>query len=348
MSIITVNLKDLFNVVQYINMVRIKLENDDSWTIAPVLYSTEESLDILCERAKSWHSINVNEKVIIKFQQLGYEYLINGIISDIGQGSANSISIKYIAAQKCYNLRKFMRFDATLKASIISNDGKAVESKVSNISKGGVMLTTSIDLLIDIKTKIRITFDSGNFFTVTTQIIRKSITKEGVFIYGLQFVELSDYDTKIINTQISEYEREYLKSISMLRYYSNKSEKSYDTRVAIFSYEDIDESYAIREELIKAGVENYDFFYNFNFYVDYFTDEKPKIVFIDAGKIDTELNDFIININKDFPNKIIVLLLPIEFIEKSREIKSVQENVDIILYKPLIFDEFEQAIIKFL
>jgi len=62
----------------------------------------------------------------------------------------------------------------------------------------------------------------------------------------------------------------------------------FDTKIVIFS-SDIDESYDIRESLIKLGAENFDVINNFKFYFDYLTEEKPKLVIIDTNTLNDEV-----------------------------------------------------------
>lgn len=347
MGTIPVSNQELFSVMQYTNMVKMKLGYNDIWFVVPVLYSSEGSVEILMDRETGCSIVSPGEKAILKFQKLGYEFLIHGDISDVRQGSHNTLAVIFNTAQKYYNLRKFMRFDTSLKASLKGNSGKSHKSILKNISKGGAMITSKADLSVDDVTETKITFASGEKIACRVKVLRKVSAKENGFDYGVQFLEISDSNAKILSHEIAQYESEYLKSLYLLREYSKKSEISIDTKISVFSFNEADESYGVKEELVKMGAENFDVFYSFKFYVDYFIEEKPKIVIIDSGVLDNEVISFIENIKADFPEKSIILLLPFEYVKKEEQLKPLYEQSD-ILFKPLICNEFEQGIIKYL
>jgi len=346
MSIEIVNKKELYNVMQKINLVKVKFACEDMWVVAPVLYSTEKTVEILIDASKISEATKVKDNTILKFQRQGFEYLVSGSISDIISTDLHTVTLKYILAQRVNNQRKYVRFDTNLKVIILKSNGKPIESYAKNISRGGAMLVTCEDIEMNSSIDIKIIFESGNNFNSIAKILRKSPDKDNGYSYGVEFIEINDDNNEIINKEISKYEKEYLKSLSILREYTKKDDICYDTKVSILSY-DKDESYEIREVLVKLGAENFDIFHNFKYYADYFIEEKPKIVIADVDEVNSEILEVIENICETFPEMYIVLLLPLSYIEKKEELEGIPDRVD-VLYKPLIYDEFEKEILKYL
>jgi len=71
MSVISVSKEELFNVMQYTNLVRVRFENDDVWTVLPILYAGEDQVDILVDASKITLPGDVCGKAVIKFQSKG-------------------------------------------------------------------------------------------------------------------------------------------------------------------------------------------------------------------------------------------------------------------------------------
>lgn len=349
MSVIAVSKDELFGIVQYLNLIRAKFQCDDVWTVYPVLYSGYDSMDIIYDSHKNIAPVQVGHNVLLKFQKHGYEYLVTGEADEISQNNPASITIKFVETKKYFNLRKHIRFESCLTSEVKGNcvddatefGNKRYSSIVKNLSKGGAMVCTSIDLGINDIIDIRISFGSGNYFDSKAKILRKQSVGNEEFNYGVQFSEVSEENSRILDTEIGKLEKAYF---SFLRDYK-KSESVYDTRFAIFS-SDIDESYEIREELVKIGAENFDIINNFKFYYGFLSEEKPKFIIFDSNVMDDEVVKLIENIRTEFTQVGILLILPIIY-QQSEEYKDIFESLD-VLYKPLIYNEFEDKIIKYL
>jgi len=170
---------------------------------------------------------------------------------------------------------------------------------------------------------ITLRFKSGNIFNATGRILRKSGNVKDGFSYGVQFVEISEDDSNIMKKELLKYEADYLKSLNVLREYKKFECALTHARITILS-NDIDESYEIREvnaDIVRAMAE----------------------------------------VRENYPDVYVILLSPIETIEgEAHEIDlaaylepdeldeiSALSNI-IILYKPLVFNEFQQEITKYL
>ncbi len=349
MSVIAVGKDELFGIVQHLNLIRAKFQCNDVWTVYPVLYSSYDSLDILYDPRKNTAPVKVGDKVLFKFQKQGYEYIVDGEADEVSQDNTATITIKFVEAKKYFNLRKHIRFEACLtsqvKGNCLDDDDQYradwYSSTVKNLSKGGAMVTTNAGFEIEDTIDIRVSFRSGNCFYSKAKVMRKQVMGNEEFNYGVQFTELTGDNFKILDVEIGELEKAYFSS---LREYK-RAESIFDTRFAIFS-SDIDESYDIREELVKIGAENFDIINNFKFYYGFLSEEKPKFIIFDSNAMETEVVELIENIRTEFPQVGMLLILPIIY-QQAEEYKQFFESLD-VLYKPLIYNEFEDKIIKYL
>lgn len=346
MEIMAITNEQLMDASQHINLVKFKTAATEVWNISPVLYSTLEGIELLLTSQGSEQGVRPGEEVIIKFQRAGFEYLISGEVTNMTSGRPSVLSVGYKLAQRYFNQRKHSRFDTDLKVLIKTKGKQSVVSKARNISRGGAMLMTDADLDADSIISINISFQSGNVFKTDAKIMRKFCENSGKYGYGVQFIGITQNNSKVINKEISLYENEYLKSLTVLRDYNKKGEMRFNTRIAIFSYEP-EESYNIREELIKLGAENFDVYHNFKYVSEFFSEEKPDTVVIDACNLEQDVVETIHGIADSFREVKVLLLLPMEYAESTRMEKEIPSSVN-VLYKPLIRGEFEDGIIKYL
>jgi len=348
MSVITVTNDELFEIIQYTNLVRVRFDTDDAWTVYPVLYSSFDSIDIISNHADLSH-IAVGNNVSFKFQKHGYEYIVEGEVAEISLKNSATVTIKYQSAKKYYNLRKYMRFEVNLRSEIMktglsdetSNGKQFFTANILNISKGGAMVAVDADLSVNEIIEMSTTFKSGVCFKTKAEILRKQNMQGKGFTYGVHFVNTSEENVRNLNHEITRLEKSYFSS---LREYK-KLQSGFDTKFAIFST-DVDESYDIRESLVKIGAENFDVVNNFKFYFDFISEEKPKFIIFDLSEMDEEISNLIGNVGKEFPQLEILLIVPIKY-QQNEEFRHVINGHD-VLFKPLIYNEFEDKIIKYL
>lgn len=348
MSVITVGNDELFEIIQYLNLIRARFNTDDVWTVYPVLYSGFDSIDIISNPANLSHLV-IGYEVIIKFQKNGYEYIVEGEVAEISVKKLATVTIKFHHAKKYYNLRKHIRFEVELCSQIVeigssdvtSTEKKCFEGTVLNLSKGGAMVRTEADFSVHDIIEVFVTLTSGTCFKTKAKILRKQNIEDKGYSYGVQFINTSEEDMKNLDLEIHKLEKSYFSS---LREYK-ESQSTFDTKFAIFST-DVDESYGIREALVKLGAENFDIVNNFKYYFGFITEEKPKFIIFDLNIVDDQIDELIKNIRSNFPQLEILLILPIEY-QQSEEFRHVIKESD-VLFKPLIYNEFEDKIIKYL
>ncbi|TYQ15081.1 UNVERIFIED_CONTAM: PilZ domain-containing protein [Acetivibrio alkalicellulosi] len=356
MSVVSVNNEEIFSVMQSTNLVRIKFKSIDMWSVMPVLYCDVDNVNLLIGTSNFvGESIDEN-KVLVKFQKQGYEYIINGELIEKNLSSPATITIKYQEAIKYYNLRKSIRFDTNIDGQISYmqiNSNEEVELAndvegnclVRNISKGGAMFLSKNELNLSDLIWIKLQFPSRNYVVSKAKVLRKIIADDNTFSYGIQFEQIEDQYKCVFDDEIKKLEKEYFNSLNILRDYKNTTSSNYETKIAIFSY-DIQGSYEVREWLIKLGAQNFDVISDLRFYHEYVEEEKPKIIIIDALDINEEIIGIIENINYEYPDTCLLTLLPIELREDKR-LNDIKKSSDILL-RPLIYDEFEGEIIKYL
>jgi len=347
MSVIIVDNHELFEIIQYVNLIRARFDTDKMWTVYPVLYSSFDSIDIISSPTNV-SNLSIGNKTSFKFQKHGYEYIVEGEVSDISLKSSATVTIKFQNAKKYYNLRKHVRFDVELYSQISEIDScegtdnkQYFEATILNLSKGGAMITSSAGFAVNDIIEIFTSFASGNSFRTMAKILRKQNAQYGGYSYGIQFINTAEENIKILNMEIANLERAYFNSLKDFK----KSQSAFDTKFAIFST-DTDESYDIREALVKLGAENFDVVNNFKFYFGFISEEKPKFIIFDLSSIDEEICELVKNIKTDFPELDILIILPIEY-QENEEFCNIINEYD-VLFKPLIYNEFEDKIIKYL
>ncbi len=345
MNTIFVNKDELFNVLQYINLIKVKFQNENSWKTFPISYATENGVEIISESKRKVQSIAIGQKIECKFQKSGYEYIINGDICELGEEFPAGITIKFSMCMKYYNKRKYIRFDInSLDAEITQDNMLWHKGYIINLSKGGALFNTDIDLSTKSQTFLKIYFHNNIIFDSPVEIARKINTLKEEYSYGFQFKGINQDNLRILYNEIRKLEMEYFKSLDGLREYIKKSESFYETKIAIIS-DDIDESYDIRESLTKLGAYNFEILNDLDYYKDFLIDLDPQIIIMDINILSVSTLKVLDVINADLEKCSQFLILPIDQFDKWEEVKKDYKNFE-ALFKPLIFNEFEDRILK--
>jgi hypothetical protein len=338
--------RELNEIMQNVNLVRVSVGCKDIWEIAPVLYCTDGGVELILEK-KEDPSHCVGEGVILKFQRAGFEYLVKARITDISV-SANScsISVVFCEVHKYYNLRKHMRFEAQLNGAVDAGEDGLFHGTVRNISRGGALIEIHHSLVMEDVITVRIGFEPGRIFQARARVLRRLEQKTGSCQFGLQFLEMTHKNRKLLEEEIFRLEISYLKSIYRLKKYENKSNTYYDTKIAIFSPEE-DENCEIREVLIRLGAENFEIFRSLRFHSEYFLEEKPSLLIVEMENDGASALETLVRIRQSFPGLRMILILPLSEEAEVNADRLMGEGMS-VLYKPLIYNEFEQEIIKYL
>ncbi len=340
MSITDIRNDEFFDVLKRTNLVRVRVEGCENWCVAPVLYAGDGVISLLVDYGR-----NVSEMgndVTMKFQKNDYEYIVCGRVIESGASSPVSLIITPLSVHRYCNIRKHIRYDTHLHARVFDGSGVETDCIVKNISRGGIMLLSKTKVLQkDVKAKIF--FESGNSISANTRLARETET-DGTYIYGIGFVEMDEKDRIILNAEIGKLEGEYLKSLNFLKEYINQG-TVIDTEVAVLCTSD--GSMDIRESLTKMGAENFDIFYNYKVYSDFYENEHPKLVIIDAEEINDDVLNAVDNIKSAYAAINQVLIVPMEAESQITLYEELLSDIEII-YKPLVCNEFDETILKYL
>ena len=337
MSIINVSKEELFNIMQYINLIKIKFEKDSIWRVFPILYTYEDGMDILIDLEFFDNITQIGTKFICKFQKCGCDE------------KPTSLSIKFSSASKFLNLRQSIRFDTNIKCNIFykddTNTEKTIKGIINNLSKGGASITTENSFYINEFLNIKINFQLEKLFETKAKIVRKNILENDLNYLGLKFIETTQENKDILTKGILKFEKIYLGSLEAVKEFELKNKVKYDVRIVIFS-NDPDESYDIREALIKLNAQNFDVVQNVEHYKEFISEINPKIIIFDTKIMNEEIIEILNNIQKNHIEKDLFLIVPIDYLENQEVFKDLK-NIE-IMYKPLISDEFKDMILKYL
>ena len=345
MNSIPVETDEFYKQVFNINLIKLRLNSDTLYSIVPVLYVSENYIEILFDIEKSKWFPKAKDSIEISFKKHGYEYLAKGEVTDLSLSSYLIVKIECHDIQKFKNMRRFSRFNVELDAYVYYNDLRYPSNKVKNLSVGGVLFESENKYEQGELIEIEIQLKSGKKFSALSKIMRCDKNKD-IYVYGIQFIKYSNEDNIIISKEITSYEKEYFDSLNILKDYNKEESEETDICLTVLSY-DIDESYEIREIFYKIGINNYDVIHNFKFFYEYFENENPSIVIIDSNILDSEVSKIGKLVKKNFPDKRVLLILPQETKNEINSIKLMEENID-VYYKSGDLGEFQKYILDYI
>lgn len=342
--------EELIDLLQHINLINIRVGHGDTWVATPVLYATDKTVDVLIDVGKGRYSFERGDSINFKFQKYGYEYVVEGIIADVSTCDPVTATIEFSSFNRYSNQRRHQRFDTSLRAVIKAENGLTDEVEIKNLSIGGAMVVTSVHIGINTILDIDIFLSSEDHFSVKAMVVRKEGHEGNLSNYGVKFIDQSFESQKVIACQIGEYEKQYLSRLKEYREFTNKAKSYKDTSIAIFS-QSIDDSNDIKESLVKLGAENFSVFYNLKFYLDYFEEQRPMVAILDIDEFNSEAGEFIQDICQNFCDIRLVVMLPIEYSQDQGAESGLRiptNTIVEVMYKPLIFDEFEKKMLEIL
>ena len=188
---------------------------------------------------------------------------------------------------------------------------------------------------------LKIFLNDTEEFLTKVKILRKVIVNDN-FEYGVKFEELTGKNQSILSREIVKFEKKNLDSFRSMK---GNSYNNYDKKINILNYNKI-ENVDIRETLMKIGAGNYEVLYNFKYYIDFFIFEKPDILIIDTENINDNITNIVSKVKENFQSIIIILVVPFELSDIT-ENNELLNNI-IIIYRPLVYNEFEDIIVKYL
>ena len=337
------SIEEILEALQYVNLVRIKFNTQHNWFACPLYEIKENIINVILETKYS-KGIKTDGCVRIKFSSSRFEYIVLADICEVTDFNLIGISLDNFEAKKFINSRKYARYDTSLGVNMCTEDRETLDGVLKNLSLGGALITTEHQINKNSITQINIHLDKDIVIKTNIRIARESYDQEREeYNYGVEFVDVSKENYQILKKTVRKFEKTTFNSFNLLNDFENKDITTYNKRIIIFDYNDI-EKVDIRESLAKMSAQNYEVIYDFTYYVDFFLSEEIDITIIDMEKLNDKNSNLIESINKNFPNITVIVVMPYEYLnEKIEFLKGIK-----VLYRPLVHNEFEDEIIKYL
>lgn len=343
MSVRVENIDEIVEALQYVNLVKIKFENNQNWFACP-LYEIKEICVSLILKSKHFKGVQSDGKVYIKFSSNRFEYDVIANIFEITDFDIIVVSLKNFEARKFLNSRKYARYDTSLGVDVFRVNRETLDGTLKNVSIGGALITTVHMLEESNITRINIHLDKDIVIDNEVKLVRTSYDQErGEYNYGVEFINVSKKNYEILKNAVRKFEKTTFNSFNLLNDFVNKDIIVYNKRIIIFDYNEV-EKVDIRESLVKMGAQNYEVIYDFSYYVDFFLSEEIEIVIVDVEKLCEKSEGLINAIKSNFPNITLIAVMPYEYMNAELEIL---KNIK-VLYRPLVHNEFEDEVIKYL
>lgn len=345
MNLLNVDDSELYSVLQKTSLVNVKFSGNDNYIAIAVLYYNQNSLDVLIDFKKSCYIIEYGEEVQLKFLKGDYQFILEGEITEVTVKEPATATIRITKVNKYLNKRRFIRYETDKDGEIVYNNKEKLPCKVLNLSLGGAMVTCERN----ISDEKEILFRSGLFgyyeIEVSAHIIRSIEQKNGRYTFGLEFVNISSQSEMMLRIILLNLEKTYLKNLGNLRQI-NRSNLNVNTPVVVFNLcknEDLD----VKEALCNLGIMDYTVFHDFKVYTDFFMEENPRLIIIDADEITSELLSEMDSIKLGFSKLSIILVVPMQKVDAKYLSILNRDNIELI-FKPFIYNEFENIIVKHL
>jgi hypothetical protein len=336
---------EIVDALRHVKLLKMNFENTNIWKVFLIHEIKDEDIIIILDSKDTDVEMESGNSINLKFMANQYEYLVNTKISEVIDYKIIIISLKEFNAQKFLNIRKYNRYDTDLKVDVDFKDGQMMEGYVKNISLNGALISLAeLKFQVHDIIKVNIFLSTKNKLYTNAKIQRAFINNNRVE-YGIEFIDIENKTYEILKEEIMKYEKKLFNKFNLINKTTDISEVIYKKKILILNYNKF-ENVDIRETLSKIGAKNYEVLYNFDFYIEYFEFEKPEIVIIDADICGDKIKNTLDKIKSNFPNIKIIVIIPYEF-AKIEKVKESTKDLT-VLYRPLVYNEFEEVIIWYL
>jgi len=345
MNLLNVDDIELFSVLQKTSLVNVKFSGNDNYIAVAVLYSNQNLLDVLIDLKKSWYIIQYGEEVQIKFLKGDYQFILDGEITEVTVKEPATATIRVTKVKKYLNKRRFIRYETNEDGELFYNDNEKLPCKVMNLSLGGAMVSCERNISKEKEIFFKCDLIGNYEIGVSTHIVRSIELKNGGYSFALEFEKVDSQSEMILRKVLLDLEKGYIKNLGDLKQIS-RNNLNVNTPIVVFDlcmHEDLD----VKEVLGNLGIGDYIVFHDFKVYTDFFMEENPRLIIIDADEITDELLSEINNIKASFLKLSIILVLPMQTIE-AKCLNILSKNCVDLVFKPFIYNEFENVIVKHL
>lgn len=335
--------------------LKVQYQNSDKIDICPIFIAAKDTIDVLLQGNDINSNISIGTQVVCKFEHKDYEYVIDGSILDVCEVAPVTVTIQVSEIKKIVNRRKDIRYEVDINGVLRKiNGSKQTQCIIKNISRGGaaitcnrgdldkgksevVLQTTTDDSVISIKAKV----------LRKTEINAKDNTLAKHYSYGLQFKDITPEQSYRLDMFISDIVKGYEKLLanSFVRIQNKNATGISDYFKAVFVDSGNSDIAQLERYIKKLGVE-ISILRNISFLMDCIEKEKPNIVIIDLEDKDDFALQLITGTIQVYHS--IQFFLVSEFDDlNAHSMFEGKQNVD-FLYKPFIYSEIEQKVMKHL
>ena len=165
------------------------------WQENTVHKSTDDSITTYLLKSYVDNAILPGEKFYLKYSDGYYEYLFDGVVSNVSANSPGYIDINISNYEKHVNARNFKRYNIFIPSNIKSVTEKtSFFSIITNISMSGLSIITNHKLQKNTETEILLKLSNSNNLNLMGKITR-ICKKNNIIEYGLEFSKV-DKQTK--------------------------------------------------------------------------------------------------------------------------------------------------------
>lgn len=298
------------NILGKINYIKIKFENDLTYSLFPLLYFTEKNLILY---NKSNIDVLENSNIVSNLSDDDFEYVITGII----RKNENNLNVEVSDIKKYINRRKSKRYDVNKPAEFELND-IVYKGTIINLSESGALIAIDTALEIGDKTSVLLV---DKYFSA--KVLRKD-DRTGKTLYGLHF----DTSCDVIGI---------LKKMKV-----NSFKNDNNVYVLLDNFDDLEHYRDIFDRDVSINfvnvLNNCD-----SFVVEYIENNKHDIIIIDMKesniKIFVEKLKTYINIEK-------ALLVLVEEDASDEIVNYLSVNKASIIFKPFLEMELKKILLK--
>ena len=187
------------------SQIRTQIGNSVYW-IPNLVLSLEDDgrkLEIIFDGRYDNFGIFEGNFIKLNYLRGNVQYFIETIVCNIKLGEEKSVVLEVLKVKKVPNERKDQRYSVNYGANVFSfQDPEGVFGVITNISLGGLALTTKSTLYLGQVVNIAILFPSAEF-CIDAEVVRYRRSAEKIE-YGVQFMRQDEEAIKEISRIIEE------------------------------------------------------------------------------------------------------------------------------------------------
>jgi hypothetical protein len=337
-------IEKLMEILPHINSVKVRLGENIHWVMFPLISFGGEQISIIAKKDSKKYFETNHSKLLIKFNHNEMEYVIGGEMIN-KKTSSQVIAIKIHNPIQYRVLKHYPRLDISIGVSISGEDGNTYDGIIQNISEGGASFISTINADLSNELNLNIQIDQTQRLTTMSKILSKKGMDNNFYNYGVKFINLNKNAMKALANKMEDIKKS---TCQMRKEYRIVPHGAYqeNCNIAVLSYDILSSKY-IEDALVNIGTKNYYMVGTYGALKASIVEEEPCLIIVDGTKSNEARVSSAINKLTDlFENINIILIVPLKFENIGENI--TQNNTVDIMYYPLIQDELEQILLKYL